>query len=238
MWNGFESREFTFYDRKATIVYPKGEPVGRMLLKTEYLGAFPTFDIAMLEKGYYLINIKHKNNWAPDEETHLMAEFVRFCAKELNASERCVLEGLSCGGLQAARFAQLYPQMTALLYLDAPVLNILSMAGLGRCKDEYLAFAWQGIQEAYGVDASTIVNFRESPIDYMDILINNNIPVIMVYGDADRVVIYEENGKVLEEYYRKRGGILELFCKPGCEHHPHGLEDTQPILNFVETYFK
>ena len=237
MWNGFESREFTFCDRLATIVYPKGEPVGRMVLKTEFLNAFPAFDIAMLERGYYLINMKHKNSWAPDPETHLMAEFVRHCAGELGAPERCVVEGMSCGGLQAARFAQLYPELTAVLYLDAPVLNILSMAGLGRCRGSFVAGHWQCIQEAYGVDESTIVNFRHSPIDHMDILVENRIPMIMVYGDADHVVIYEENGKVLEQYCREKGGILETICKPGCDHHPHGLEDPSPVAEFVEQHF-
>lgn len=238
MWNGFESKEFSFCDRDAIIVYPKGECNGRLLLKTEYLWAFPRFDLAMLEQGYYLINMKHKNSWAPDAETHLMAEFVRHCAKELGTVERCVVEGMSCGGLQAARFAQLYPQLTAVLYLDAPVLNILSMAGLGRCRGDFVAEFWQGIREAYGVDESTIVNFRESPIDHMDILVANKIPMIMVYGDADHVVIYEENGKVLEDYCRKMGGILENIGKPGCDHHPHGLEDPSLVVNFVETHFE
>ena len=98
MWNNFESKEFRFAERNAFIVYPSGEPNGRLLLKTEYLNAFPKFDAEMLRRGYTLIHVEHHTRWASDEETAVMAEFVRFCAGELHADPRCVLEGMSCGG--------------------------------------------------------------------------------------------------------------------------------------------
>ena len=238
MWNEFKSETFIFAERQATIVYPDCEPNGRLLLKTEYLNAFPNFDIEMLKRGYYLIHISHRSRWAPDEETAIMAEFVRYCAGEFGTSERCVLEGMSCGGLQAARFAELYPELAAVLYLDAPVLNILSMAGLGECRAEGMDIRWRELVATYGVSKSTIVNFRKSPIDNMVPLIEHNIPVIMLYGNADNIVIYEENGKVLETYYKENGGIIKVIAKSMCEHHPHGLEDVTPIIEFVEDNFE
>lgn len=74
------------------------------------------------------------------------------------------MEGMSCGGLQAARFAELYPELTAVLYLDAPVLNILSMVGLGECKEECITSFWREIVATYGVSRSTIINFDPTPI--------------------------------------------------------------------------
>ena len=188
----------------------------------------------MLERGYYLIHINHQTRWASDEEIDIMAEFEQYCAKELDASENCILEGLSCGGLQAARFAQIYPSLTSVIYLDAPVLNILSMAGLGECKDASVEIFWRELVATYGINKSTIVNFRKSPIDNMQPLIDNNIPVIMLYGNADNVVIYEENGKVLQDFYEKNGGRIKVISKSMCGHHPHGLSDPQPIVDFVE----
>ena len=70
----------------------------------------------------------------------------------------------------------------------------------------------------------------------MEPLIANNIPIIMLYGDADEVVLYAENGKVLEDYYRENGGDMKVICKPGCGHHPHSLEDPTPIMEFVEAH--
>ncbi len=237
-FENFKTREFIFADRKAVIIYPSGEPNGRMILKTEYLTAFPNFDVAMLEKGYHLIHVFQRTRWASDEELDIQAEFIRYCAKELACSDRCILEGMSCGGLQAAKLAEKYPELTAVLYLDAPVLNILSLCGLGECTCAAVPQFWREIVATYGVSRSTIINFRKSPIDNMEPLIENNIPVIMLYGNADDVVIYEENGKVLEKFYQEKGGILKVICKSMTGHHPHGLEDPAPIIEFVETYYK
>ena len=60
MWNEFESKEFMFEERMAVIVYPKVKPIGRILFKTEYLNAFPGFDIAMLERGSNTIQTQFK----------------------------------------------------------------------------------------------------------------------------------------------------------------------------------
>lgn len=236
MWSDFKVENFTFSERNAVIIHPNCEPNGKMLLKTEYLDAFPKFDIAMLNRGYYLIHMFQRSRWAPDEEIKILAEFVHYCSEKLNASERCILEGMSCGGLQAARFAELYPELTAVLYLDAPVLNILSMVGLGECKEECITSFWREIVATYGVSRSTIINFRKSPIDNMEPLIRNNIPVIMLYGNSDNIVIYEENGKVLEEYYKENDGIIKVIPKSMCKHHPHGLDDPTPIIEFVEKF--
>ncbi len=234
MFSEFKTKEFVFCERKAKIIYPSCEPNGRMLLKPEYLGAFPTFDIAMLKRGYYLIFISHESRWAPDEETHIMADFVRYCAEELKADPRCIIEGMSCGGLQGARFAEEYPELCAVLYLDNPVLNILSMYGLGDCRDETVSSFRREIINTFGVNDSTIINFRKSPIDKMEPLIENDIPVLMIYGNCDPVVIYSENGKVLEDYYKEKGGNIKVISRSMQKHHPHGLDDPTPIIEFVE----
>jgi pimeloyl-ACP methyl ester carboxylesterase len=236
MLTQFKTKTFVFQDRQAHIVYPSCPANGKLLLKTEYFTAFPYFEVAMLKKGYTLCFLSHPNRWATDSETHITAEFVQYVAKELGFAPKCIPVGMSCGGLQALRLAQLHPELISVLYIDAPVVNILSLAGLGAstCPDNPLF--WEEIQAAHGVTRSTIVNFRKSPIDAMDKLIEHNIPIIMLYGDADTVVLYEENGKVLEDYYRENGGDLKVIRKPGCGHHPHSLEDPTPIIEFVETH--
>ena len=237
MWNGFECEKFVFCERTAVIIKPKEKANGRMLLKTEYLDAFPELDIEMLKRGYYLIHIFHRTRWASDEETDIMADFVLHCAKKLNADKRCVLEGMSCGGLQAAKFAEKYPELVSVMYLDAPVLNILSLAGLGECTDPAVPVFWRELVNAYGFDKSTVVNFRQSPIDNMEPLIENDIPVVMLYGTADNVVIYGENGKVLEDFYKEKGGRIDVIAKTMAAHHPHGLpSDPELLIELVEKY--
>ena len=60
----------------------------------------------------------------------------------------------------------------------------------------------------------------------------------MVYGDSDDIVPYDENGAILEKFYRENGGEILAIGKNGCGHHPHGLEDPTPIIEFVEKHSK
>ncbi len=234
LWNDFKIETFEFEERVARIVYPNTTPNGKIVYKTEYFDAFPSFEIEMLKRGYYVCNFEHTNRWAPAYEIDLMAKFVKFVAAKLNASEKCILVGMSCGGLQAAKLAEAYPELVAVMYLDAPVLNILSLAGLGEREQD--PAMWRELVSAYGFNHSTITCFRESPIDNMDVLIENNIPVIMIYGNMDNVVIYEENGKVLENFYKKHNGTIKVIEKSMIGHHPHGLNNPQKIVEFVEQF--
>lgn len=235
LWNDFKLEEFYFEGRTSWIIYPHCEMNGKLMLKTEYISAFPNFEIEMLKKGYCLCGMSHYTRWAPDYETNIMAKFVKFVAEKLNLCEKCILIGMSCGGLQAVRFAELYPELAAVMYLDAPVLNILSMAGLGEA--EFNPEFWRELVATYGFSKSTVINFRKSPIDNMKVLAENKIPVIMLYGNNDNVVIYEENGKVLEEFYRQNNLPIKVISKSMSGHHPHGLpKDPTPIIEFVERY--
>ena len=61
------------------------------------------------------------------------------------------------------------------------------------------------------------------------------VPLLHVYGDAYTVVPWDENTKVVAERYQKLGGRITLICKPGGDHHPHGLSDPTPIVDFIFT---
>ncbi len=34
------------------------------------------------------------------------------------------------------------------------------------------------------------------------------------------------------------GGPIQVILKPKCGHHPHGLEDPKPVLDFIRCYTK
>ena len=92
--------------------------------------------------------------------------------------------------------------------------------------------------EFYNLDAESLLAFRRSPIDFMDKLTDNDIPIVLVYGDADESVIWEESGKWLVEHYHVKGGNMKTILKPGCGHHPHGLEDPTLIIEFIEENYR
>ena len=46
-------------------------------------------------------------------------------------------------------------------------------------------------------------------------------------------VPYCENGIFIERAYQNANIDLKVYVKPDCEHHPHGLENPEPVLNFI-----
>ena len=233
-WNGYKRIDFLFEERECILVFPNIPNESRnWLLKTEYFGAFPAFEIEMLCRGWHLAYIKNVTRWCLDEDLDLKKHFVEYLNKKYGLCQKCVPVGMSCGGLIASKFAAKYPECVSALYLDAPVMNLLSCpAGIGEAGDEML----QEFINATGISLSALTYYREHPLDKMPLLLEKRIPIILVYGDSDKVVPYCENGAILENYYRKNGGNITVIGKKNCGHHPHGLEDNTPIIEFVEKH--
>lgn len=234
LWNGFTRIDFSFEGRDAILVFPEtANEKKNWLLKTEYFDAFPDFEIQMLHKGWHLAFIKNKTRWCLDEDLDLKKRFCQYLSETHGLYKKCVPVGMSCGGMIAVKFAAKYPEQISALYLDAPVMNLLSCpAGLGKSDDSM----WVEFVQATGMDLSQLICYRQHPMDQMHILLREKIPVILVYGDSDDIVPYDENGLLLEKYYRENGGILVTIGKENCGHHPHGLADNTPIMDFVEKY--
>lgn len=75
-----------------------------------------------------------------------------------------------------------------------------------------------------------------NPVDQLAPLAKAGIPVISVCGDSDKVVPYSENMEVVRNRYARLGGLVEVILKPGCDHHPHSLDDPQPVVDFILRY--
>ena len=234
-WNGFERLDFEFEGRNATLVCPESAtPDKKWLYKIEYFDAFSSFEIEMLKKGYFVAGVTNKSRLCPEEDTDMRPLFCQFLKKEFGLNEKCLPVGMSCGGMQAVYFAAKYPEYIAALYLDAPVLNLLSWPlGLGESKfpsvDEF--------NSDIGTSLSDMINYRNHPIDQKEKLLKSEIPIFLVCGGSDSVVPYNENGKLLSDYFRENGGNLNEILKPDCDHHPHGLEDLTPLIEFAKKYY-
>lgn len=235
-WNGFQKLELEFKGRKAILVFPHEEnKTSNWLLKTEYFGAFPNLEIEMLKRGWHLAYISNITRWCLDEDLDFKKEFSEFLNKEYGLNKKCVPVGMSCGGMIAVKFAAKYPEYVSCLYLDAPVMNLLSCpCGIG----DATADLYQEFVAATGKNRSDLINYREHPVDKIPALLEHKLPVVLVYGDSDSVVPYHENGIVLENYYKENGGTILAIGKEGCGHHPHGLEDPTPIIKFIEEHLE
>jgi len=68
----------------------------------------------------------------------------------------------------------------------------------------------------------------------MEAMAKAKVPILVVYGDADKVVPHKENSVMIFDRYKALGGPAEQIVKPGGDHHPHGLSDPKPIVEFFE----
>ena len=68
-------------------------------------------------------------------------------------------------------------------------------------------------------------------------IISDGIPAILICGDSDKTVPYVENGKYLSQKYRKSDVPFVEILKKGCDHHPHGLDDLTPLIEFTKKYY-
>ena len=234
----FQQIEFSFEDRYATLIFPpEGTANGKWMLKTEYFGAFPALEMTLLRQGYHLAYLRNITRIGTDIDTDAKARFAAFLTKNYDLCEKCIPVGMSCGGLQAVNFAAKYPGLVSVLYLDAPVMNFLSWPfGMGDCLVRTGESERKEVLQALGITKSELLSFRGHPIDKIPALIENRIPAVMIYGDSDTVVPYTENGYILEKAYRKTDIPFVVQGKKGCEHHPHGPENTDEVIAFIEKY--
>lgn len=234
-WNGYRLVR-SEYDGHETIVVLPDAPNGALALKTEYWDAFPATEIELVKQGYHLCCIKNDNRWGTDGDLDRKAAFVRHVQSSYGLQDKCVPVGMSCGGLFAIKFAAKYPELVSCLYLDAPVLNYMSCPcgfGIG----EPLSSTNDEILRALGMESvSQLLSYRDMPLDKLPILVQHRIPVVLVAGDSDRIVPYCENGQLLANAYDGTGIDLEVYLKPGCDHHPHGLEDPTPVIHFIRAH--
>lgn len=235
-WQGFDCEKFEFEGRNAIIVFPD-KKTDKWLFKTEYFGAFPDFEIEMVKRGYHIVHVDNITRWNkhPDD-TDIKAKFADYVSAKYGLKKKCVTVGMSCGGMQSIYFAAKYPEYVSAMYLDAPVINLLSCpCGLGgNSKNDSIP----EFEKAMGMTVSELLSFRNHPLDNFEPLVKNNIPIFLVCGDSDTVVPYIENGALLDKYYREHGAPITTIIKPGCDHHPHGLTDNTPIIDFVLKYDK
>jgi len=231
-FENFKSEEFTFQEHNAIVVLPNCQKPRGIAIKTEYWGAFPHTEKMLLENGFLLCFIKNDNRWGTDADLDRKAEFIKFVADKYGLPQKCVPVGMSCGGLFAIKFAAKYPELISCLYIDAPVLNYMSCpCGFG--VGNPLSPTMDEILNALNITMPELLAYRDMPLDKLPTLIENRIPVIMVAGDSDTTVPYIENGAFLEKAYRETDIDFEVYLKEGCDHHPHGLEDPAPVIDFI-----
>ena len=235
---GYEHYVFDYKGHEANVILPHEQKENYWLWRAEFLDCgFDWVDMDMLRRGYALTYYRISDMYGCPEAVELMDGFYKLMTEELGFAEKTVFFGFSRGGLYSANFALAYPERCAALYLDAPVLDIKSWpgglgVGLGAERE------WLECLDWYKLDRSTVLAFRGNPVDRADELAAAGVPMAIVVGDSDRDVPHRENAEHMVAAYEKAGAPLLYIVKPGCDHHPHSIEDPAPVSDFLEKHIK
>lgn len=219
-WKGYIRHDFIFASREGLVVFPKKAAKCRpWVWRSEFFDAFAQADMALLEQGWAIAYYKLNDMYGCPAAVELMNGFYTYVRSTYELAAKAALFGFSRGGLYAFNYAGSYPNHVMLMYLDAPVLDIRSWPG-GKGVGNGAQAEWSQCLSVYGITEEESDKFQDSPLDRIENVLQANIPILIVAGDADEVVPFHENAAILEERYRQRGGAIMMIVKPGIGHHP------------------
>jgi pimeloyl-ACP methyl ester carboxylesterase len=234
-WHGFTRHNFAVAGCRAWVVEPKearsGKPWSWCM---EFPDAFTDRCAApaLLKQGFHHGHIVVGNTFgSPAALKQFDAFYEAMMARGLG--KKPVLIGISRGGLYAYRWASENLDKVSVIYGDAPVCDFKSWPG-GKGQGKGSSGDWTSLLKCYGFkDEAEALAYKGNPIDVLAPLARAKIALIHVVGDADDVVPVPENTAIVEARYLKLGGEIKVIHKPGIGHHPHGLEDPTPVVDFI-----
>ena len=181
----------------------------------------------MLEKGFHVAYYDLTHLYGSPRAQRLGTDFYEVMRRYYRLSPKVTLEGFSRGGLFAFNWAANNPDKVACIYVDAPVCDMLYFS------ENWERDFWKGFLAEWGLTEENAKDFKGNPIDNLAPLAAAGIPVMGVCGDSDKIVPYEKHMKIAAERYRALGGNVEIILKPGCDHHPHSLDNAEPVVDFI-----
>lgn len=225
---GCDRHDFRFKGRDAIVVVPKQAAEGKpWIWRPAFFGAFPSVDEALLEKGFHVVYYDVTHCYGNPRAVELGTDFYNYMKDFYHLSPKVTLEGFSRGGLYALNWAIKNTDKVACIYIDAPVCNVFSWPGRKN------APLWNDLLKEWELTDKEMDSFRGNPIDNLEPLAKAGIPIISVCGDADKTVPFKENMDIVRSRYLALGGPVEVIIKPGVDHHPHSLENPEPVVDFI-----
>ncbi len=234
-WHGYVRHTFQLDGCKAWVVEPKtalpGKPWSWCM---EFADSFTDRCAApaLLAAGFHHAHIVVGNTFgSPDAVKHFDAFYTALVAQGLG--KKATLIGISRGGLYAYRFASEGPERVAVIYGDAAVCDFKSWPG-GKGTGKGSAGDWAALIKSYGFrDEAEALAYKGNPVDVLAPLAKAHVALIHVVGDTDDAVPPAENAEIVEQRYKALGGVFQMIHKPGVGHHPHGLDDPTPVVDFI-----
>lgn len=230
IWRGYVRYDFIYKGRKGIFVEPKKRREGSpWVWRAEFFDAFDYADMALVKNGYCRAYYSAGDKFGSPEAVEWMKNFHDFAVDKFSLAQKAAIFGFSRGGLYSVNYAAKYPEDTACLYLDAPVLDLKSWP-LGKWNSSGSETDIELCKKEYKTD--NIEEITDIPLNKLDKI--KSVPVLIVYGEDDDIVPPAENAEIMIKNFK---GTLRYIGKKNNNHHPHSLENPEKIVGFIEKYY-
>jgi len=232
-FHGYACADFVLDGKGCKVVKPKDAAVGHpWIWRARFWGHEPQTDIALLERGFHLIYYDQAERMGSPECVAAWNKFYDILRKA-GLGQKAVLEGMSRGAVYVFNWAAENPDKVAAVYVDNPLLDCKAMFIGPDGKEKPNNEVSIGIMEHYSVTREQMVNFKESPIDKVDRIVEGKYPILILCAELDEAAINSQNTYPFEEKIKASGGDITVIEKKGFKHHPHSFPDPAPIVDFI-----
>lgn len=242
-------RGYDRYDRIRTVrghfsvVCPKdpapGKPWLWRSLFWEAIRRVSDADLKLVDEGYHVVLVHGDVAGHPSGNANIDAAY-DLLTTEYGFSKKCSMSSMSRGTLSLFRWASANPEKVDSIYVDNGVCNVLSWPA-GKLVPGNNSIAggapdsWEDFKRKFGYATDEeALKTKESPIDQLKPLAQAGVPILMVCGNKDTAVPYEENDAIMEQRYKTLGGSIKVIVED--KGHSHGMTDPTPVLEFIRKH--
>jgi len=205
--------------------------------RARFWGHQSEFDVQMLKRGWHVCYCDVGGLFGSDAAVERWDRFYKFAHETLGLHRQPFLEGMSRGGLIVMRWAARYPLQVSGIYVDNAVMDFRSWPGATyedrKGSGKGSAASWKQCLEAYGLTEAEALRFQHGPLNHLEGLAEQRVPIFTLINEADDVVPPAENSDLLVSRYRELGGPVTERRRPDLGHHPHGLADPSSLVRFA-----
>jgi len=237
-WEGYVCYEGQVDGRACKLVLPDvPDAYARWAWRAEFFGQFAGVDLELVARGFVLAYMDVVDLYGCPKAVAHWDVFYAWASGALGLHPRPALIGLSRGGLMVYNWAIRNPLKTGCIYGDAPVMDFKSWPG-GQDSAPASPSDWEKCLAAYGLSEAEALAYPGNPLDNLAPLAAQRVALIHVCGMADEAVPVSENTAIAAERYRDLGGDMTVILKGSVGHHPHGLDNPTPVVEFIQRYTK
>jgi dipeptidyl aminopeptidase/acylaminoacyl peptidase len=177
-----------------------------------------------LNAGIAIAGIDVGESFGNPEGRKLFSALHKELVNKRGLSKKASLLARSRGGLMLYNWAAEHPKFVACIAGIYPVCNLSSYPGIKNACGAY------GMTE----EQLTAKLAEHNPIDRLEGLAKEHVPIFHIHGDVDTAVPLEMNSGELAKRYRQLGGEMTLLVPEGQGHNMwEGFFQCQELVDFV-----